>query len=294
MKKGVGNRWGSSAFPTSSLELGAGTVLTKAADKKSSQVLRVMILGKGTMREARFPPIYTHSAVSELATGLQSDVVPVSFVLDQRESKIMKQLTPSSSVPSALQCPCPCPASCLAKHSRRPNSPFPPTPDWIIAKLLNWGCLSPCQTLLTNLSVKAAVTDSNRKSGVKLISWKGPSQTLVLWLTTTGWVNSHPPQCYRCWAGCRAQFPKAAPDSKFPQDNLKMKHCFWSWGFFATLERNLCLSDISLQTWKSFLFSSKTMAVKWHHWFYNFFCSSQGSEFLWLENFKSADGIWQG
>lgn len=226
MKKGAGKRWGSSAFPTSSLELGAGITILKAVDKKSSQVLRGMILGKRTMREVRFPPIHPHSVASELATGLQSDMVPVGFVLDQRESRNMKHLAPSSSVPSALQSPCPCPASWLANHFRRPNSPFPPTPGWIRAKLLNWGCLSACRTLLTNLSVKAAVTGSNRKSGVKLISWKGPSKTLVLWLTTTGWVNSHPPQYYRCWVGCRVQFPKPAHDSKPPQNNLKMKHFF--------------------------------------------------------------------
>lgn len=125
MKKGAGNRWGSSAFPTSSLELGAGTALTKAADKKSSQVLRVMILGKGTMREARFPPIYTHSAVSELATGLQSDVVPVSFVLDQRESKTMKQLTPSSlcTLCSAVSLPLPC--FLLSKTFQEAQFPLP-------------------------------------------------------------------------------------------------------------------------------------------------------------------------
>lgn len=57
-------------IPHNSLELGAGITILKADDKKNSQVLRVMILGKETMRKVRFPPTYTHSVASELATGL--------------------------------------------------------------------------------------------------------------------------------------------------------------------------------------------------------------------------------
>lgn len=88
-----------------------------------------------------------------------------------------KHQTPSSSAPSTTQRPHP--AFHFAEQFRRPHSPFPPTPDWIRAKLLNWGCLSPCQTWLTSLGVKAAVTGCSRGSSVKLISWKGPSKILV-------------------------------------------------------------------------------------------------------------------
>ena len=204
----------------------------------------------------------------------------MSFALDQTESINWKHQTPSSSVPSAMQSPCPCSVSPLAKHFRKPHSPFPPTPDWIRAKLQKWGCLSPCQTLLTNLGVKAAVTGNDRKFNVKLISWKGPSKSLVLCSLISRWVNSHHPQYYTCWTLCRVWFPGPAHASQSPET----KDEAFLLGIFFPHWKGIWLNGISLQSQNCFFaYNASEMPPSLLQFFFFFFpekCISVLGDFL--------------
>lgn len=171
-----------------------------------------MIQGKGRVRETRStPPPCTQRMLIWCSARLGHELCSGSN----------RKQTPSSSAPSAMQSPHPHPASHFAKHFGRHHSALPSHSRLNQSKVAELGLLVTLPNFANQTWCESSCDRQRPNTECQINQLEGTQQN---WVVTTGWVNSHHPQYYRCWV--QGPIPWISLCQPVSTNNLRMKHFF--------------------------------------------------------------------